>query len=104
MANVTEIHDALNFTPRRQSAGGSGDDDEGHWGGFGERAEFLCCCSRRAFSVTSALLRFPGHTQTLGQPLSRHIRNPPPGIWSVAWSPGGGEIIAGEGGWRTRLL
>ncbi|GBF87871.1 hypothetical protein Rsub_00583 [Raphidocelis subcapitata] len=49
MANVTEVHEAISFVPRREGARGSEEDDGS--AGFG--------------------------------------------IWSVAWSPGGGEIIAG---------
>jgi hypothetical protein len=35
MANVTEIHEALDFAPRREGDGRDGGEDDGHWGSFG---------------------------------------------------------------------
>jgi hypothetical protein len=52
MANITEVHDALNFS---RSPGAGGEEDEAYYGSFG--------------------------------------------IWSVAWSPGGREMIAGGCVW-----
>jgi len=38
MANVTEVHEALNFVPQRDARGGAGgaeSEDDSHWGNFG---------------------------------------------------------------------
>ena len=138
IANVSEIHEAISFVPRRDGArpGGEPDADDGHWAGFGARGgrgpgaggwfgdERLAGERRGSLAKSRARLRgltlipraprlgcFGGLANAAGAalasapktgppPLPAPTRRPHPraaGIWSVAWSPGGGEIIAGGG-------
>lgn len=104
LANVTEVHEALNFVPRRESAGGgAGDDEDSHWGSFGERRRVVLGTTFAARGAPTA--RRPSHLgpepglQWAAHPPAHGVTHghpvPPAGIWSVAWSPGGGELIAG---------
>jgi hypothetical protein len=73
MANVTEIHEALNFVPRREAGGrggrggfddGDGDENDSHWGSFGGRARARAVWGSGFQPCPGPALRFGSRPQT----------------------------------------